>query len=542
MQTIPDSLRIISNIRNTITVNAIINGIRHIPLIGKHIPETIYRVRVIKIIALIISVQIELAKAFLGKLGIFAVLLLISIPIGSIGYSSSTVFLYVFTVSSLILTFFTNVFHITAEAKYAVIYLGMDAKKYILSILFYHGFTTFTAYLLFGIPAALLAEVPWYFAVFIPFAGLGLLFIRTGLMMYFYSLKISAGRRVNKKGVPFSIAGNTWLNILLQLLLFFGGSVGALWVVNYDIHWIWDAAVVLFSLLTIPGLLLVRKFPYGLYRTAMFAEEEHNEITLNKQQNEVRRTKELKFGNAEAKSDKTGFAYLNDLFIKRHGKVLYGRMIGTIIGTTVLITLLSVYLHFELDRFGSPEQSTLRYVFSKHPGIFVFFLFTINSTASFARVLYANCDSALLNYAFYKTPRSLLSMFIIRCKSAVLLNLAPAAMAAVFAIVTLILTGGRDYPLQYFFTLLEIFIALVLFCVRHMLLYYILQPYNSDFMIKSHVYNTLSFFSGVFYTVLVFIPVNAMFFCAAGVIIGVPFVILAGLLVRKFAPRTFRIR
>ena len=67
MQTILDSLRIVLSIRNTITVNALINGIRHIPIIGKHIPETIYRVRAVKIIALIVSIQIELLRAFFGK-------------------------------------------------------------------------------------------------------------------------------------------------------------------------------------------------------------------------------------------------------------------------------------------------------------------------------------------------------------------------------------------------------------------------------------------------------------------------------------------
>ncbi|MBR3039141.1 MAG: hypothetical protein IKI20_00585 [Lachnospiraceae bacterium] len=543
MQTILDSLRIVLSIRNTITVNAIINGIRHIPIIGKHIPETVYRVRVIKIISLIISIHIELFKAFFGKLGIFAGLLLFALPIGKIGeYSSSTIFLYGFTVFSLIFFFLTNVFDITAEAKYAVFYLGMDAKKYILSILFYRGFNTLAGYLLFGIPAALLAGVAWYFAILIPFAGVGLLVGKTGLMMYFYSLKISSGRNVNRKGVPSSIAGNTWFNILMFFILFFGGAIGALWVIDLNLYLIGEVFVALFALLLIPGFFLIRKAPYGLYRTALFAEDERRQVTQVKQKEEMAHTKELRLGNAEATSDKNGFEFLNDLFIKRHAKVLLGRLIGACIGTAASIALLSVYLHYELDRFEFPKQSTLRYVFTKHPGIFVHLLFILNSTESFARAMFANCDSALLNYGFYKTPKALLRMFTIRCKSAIKLNCIPAIMMTVFAMVTIILTGGEDFFLQCLFTALLIFIAVILFSVRYMTMYYLMQPYNGDFMVKNHVYTFFNLFSGFFTIVLIFIPVNAMILTAVLVVIAVPYVLVSGLLVRKFAPKTFRVK
>ena len=136
MRTILNSLRIILSIRNTININAILNGIRHLPIIGKHIPERIYGVRAIKIITLFFSLQIEIIKAFFGKLGMFALLALISFPIGSyFEGTSSTAFLYGLVILSLFIAMFSNVFAITAEAKYAVFHLGMDAKKYILAIL-----------------------------------------------------------------------------------------------------------------------------------------------------------------------------------------------------------------------------------------------------------------------------------------------------------------------------------------------------------------------------------------------------------------------
>ena len=58
------TLGIILSVENTININSILDAIRHLPLIGKHISEKIYGIRVLKILALILSVNIEIIKAF----------------------------------------------------------------------------------------------------------------------------------------------------------------------------------------------------------------------------------------------------------------------------------------------------------------------------------------------------------------------------------------------------------------------------------------------------------------------------------------------
>lgn len=543
MRTILNSLRIILSIRNTININSILNGIRHIPFIGKHISERIYGVRAIKIITLIVSLHIEIIKAFFGKFAIFALLSFVAFPIGDYYDGvSSTAYLYGFAVLSLFIMSFNNVFAITAEAKYAVFHLGMDAKKYILAILTYQSFNTFAGYVFFGIPSALILKVPWFLALLIPVAGVGLHFARCGFMMLSYSLKQKAGRIASKKGVPASIGGNTWLTALFDFALFFGSIAGAFWVIGLNLHLIGEIAVIVYALLLIPGFFLIRKFPYGLYRTALFAEDERRKITEVKQKNEIIKTKELRFENVQASSSRKGFEYLNDLFIKRHAKVLLGRLIGAGVGTAVTITLLCIYLYYELSRFDSPTESTLRYIFTWHPGLFVFLLFILNSTESFAHALFANCDSALLNFGFYKTPEALLRMFTIRCKSAVKLNCIPAVLMTVFATVTILITGGEDFFLQCLFTALVILLSVILFSVRHMTLYYLMQPYNGDFMVKNHVYTFFNVFAGLFYTVLIIIPMDSLILTGILTVLTVPYIPVSRMLVRKFAPRTFRVK
>ena len=133
-------------------------------------------------------------------------------------------------------------------------------------------------------------------------------------------------------------------------------------------------------------------------------------------------------------------------------------------------------------------------------------------------------------------------MFTIRCKSAVKLNCIPAVMMAVFALVTILLTGGKDFLLQCLFTALVIFISVILFSVRHMTLYYLMQPYNGDYMVKNHVYTFFNVLSGFFYFALIFIPMDALILTVILLVITVPYVLVSRLLIRKFGPKTFRVK
>ena len=59
MQKTLNTLRIILSIENTVNINEILNAIRHIPFIGKYIPEKIYGLWIIKFLATVMSVISE---------------------------------------------------------------------------------------------------------------------------------------------------------------------------------------------------------------------------------------------------------------------------------------------------------------------------------------------------------------------------------------------------------------------------------------------------------------------------------------------------
>ena len=388
MRTTLDSLRIILSLKNTVNINSILHGLRSLPIIGKYISEKIYSIRFIKIIAFIISIQKEILKAFLGKLGIVLFLALVSVPVSTFtNHTAATTFLYGFVYFTLIFAFFHNIFGSTVEGNYAVLMMGMDPKKYVLARLLYKTASILIGYTLFAIPAAVIVKVPCYIALLLPISAAGYTMGRLGLQMLYFSARQSGN------GIPVSIEGNTAIITILVLIIIFGGAAVSPWVIYYDMLIVCEIAVAIGVIAAPVGLFLIRKFPYGLYRTALYAEHTKTEISKDKCKKANRGYKEFKISeiktNDKVESRSKGFKYLNDLFLKRHGSVLYGRMMMTIAIGAVLITLASIFLHYEIKESELPSQSTLRFLFSRHPGIFLFMLFVINSGRNSRKFLWS---------------------------------------------------------------------------------------------------------------------------------------------------------
>ncbi len=543
MRMILNTFRITLSLRNTINVNCILDGIRHLPFFGKYISERIYSIRVLKILALIFSVISEIFKEFFGKLSIFIILFFGSGAFGSLNeFSQKTVFLYGFLLYSILNSLLSNLFRASTEGEYGVLMMGMDAKEFIHARLFYKCLNILVGYTFFGIPAAFFSGVPWYISLLIPVSGVGFKIITLGLQMSSYAWKQSRGRKMSRKGVPVSIEGSSGLKIFLICLVIIGGPVSALPVVYYDLYLMNYCLVALSVLLAVPGFLLIRRFPYGLYRTALAAEQKRGEIVKKELKGQGKKKEVAISERGEAGKGKTGYRFLNDLFFKRHSGIFAGRLIGVCIGTALTIALCSVFLYFELTRLDDISQSVLRYIFSIHPGLFTPIILFINSGDYMAHAMYANCDSALLNFGFYKTPASMLTMYRLRIMSVIKINLIPAVMMAVFAVVVLILTGGEEYPFQCLFTVLQIGVALVFVSMRNMAMYYLLQPYASDFMIKSKIYWLFSFLIVSILIILVFFKIPAYIFTALGIFVTGLYALIAHILIKKFGHRTFRVK
>ena len=544
MRTILNSLRIILSIRNTISVNEIIHGIRSIPIIGKYIPETIYDVKIIKIIALILSVSGEILKAFFLKLALFVVLFFASGVVSSYDdFSQKGVFLYGFLYVSLAGAFVYNVFKNTPEADYAVFHLGMDAKKFVTARFFYDSFNVVLGYAVFGIPLALLSRVDWYLALLLPLAGVGFKAVPLGIEMSVYAAKQARGKKKNRKGVPVSVEGNVIVNSLVMSFVIVAGLILGGWLTYKGLFMPVTIIYVLTALAVFPGILLMKKFPFGLYKTALYAEKTRSELVKEDAKKQRNGNVKVVINEAEGSRSKAkGYRYLNELFMKRHQKIFWKREIIAIISVLGTIALMSLFFRFEMSELDDGTESIVRFLFSKHPGLFIFALFILNTGAYMSHAMFASCDSSMLVYGFYRTPDALRKMFRLRVMSVTKFNLIPAVLMAVFCIVTLAVSGGERFFGEYLFTTLTLIVFTAYFSIRNVTIFYLLQPYASDFAIKSKLFLYLNFILGTVCFIIIFIGMPSWFTCLFGLVITGAYFLIADKLVYKFAPKTFRIK
>ncbi len=544
MRKILNALRITLSLRNTININEILHGIRSLPFFGKYISERIYGIRVFKILAMIVSVNVEIFKAFFAKAALFAFLFFASGAISSYGeFSHKTVYLYGFLVLCLTASFVFSVFGISQETEYGVFLMGMDAKNYVMARLVYKCLSVVAGYAIFGISTAILSGVNWYLALLIPIAGVGFKVLPLGLEMAIYSAKQSAGKQFGRKGLPISVSGSSGLIAIIITVLLFGGMIATPFVAKKDPFPVLALIFCAVAAATFPGILLIKRFPYGLYRTALFAEKARSAVTKKEEYKRNHGYKRASIdNNTELKTRSKGYNYLNEIFEKRHKKVLLGRLIWTIVGTGIVIGIASYFLHLELKNCEDFGDSITRYIFTFHPGLFTLILLFINSGSNMSHAMFSSCDSSLLMYGFYKKPDALRKMFRIRIVSVVKYNFIPALMMSVFGVVAIALTGGEEYPMQYFFTVLMIMVSVIFFSMRHLAIYYLLQPYTSDFLVKSKLYFFLSFLIFLICFVLIFIKVSAMVLSGIWAVITIGYFILADILIYRFGPRTFRVK
>jgi hypothetical protein len=133
-------------------------------------------------------------------------------------------------------------------------------------------------------------------------------------------------------------------------------------------------------------------------------------------------------------------------------------------------------------------------------------------------------------------------MFRLRIMSVTKFNLIPAVLMAVFCIVTLAVSGGERFFGEYLFTTLTLIVFTAYFSIRNVTIFYLLQPYASDFAIKSKLFLYLNFILGTVFFILIFIKMPSWLTCVFGILITGAYFFIADTLVYKFAPKTFRIK
>ncbi len=523
------TLRLSFSLKNTYRVNSIIYALKQIPLVKKLIPAKAYQSRGLKMFANVLFWIWEVVSVFFWKLVYF--LLMFLLPLEVLGLREGTeasAFLHLLLFLSAIGAFLnTYMFDPSKDKYYAMILLGMNAKEYTLVNYFYEivrllsGFTVFG--LLFGLPAGLKLWECLLIPLFV--AGVKLIYAAAELMCY------EKGRKVVRDN-----SQNVMRLILAAVLLLVAYGLPALGIMISE-----TVSIGIMGVTILAGVLSLRKIITFTEYRAMYKEILFGAMIFldPNVQKELQKKQDQKKISADTNifSNKKGFEYLNELFIKRHRKILWTSAIRiAVIAAIVFVGLTVVVIAIPEER---ADLNKLVMTFLPY---FVFIMYAMNRGTGFTRALFVNCDHSLLTYSFYKQPKLILKLFRIRLKEIIKVNLLPAGVVGGGLALLLFASGGTDNPMNYGIIIVSVLCMSIFFSVHYLTLYYLLQPYNAGTEIKSGTYQIIMAVTYIACYVMMQLRLPTFAFGLATIGFCILYSAVACLLVYRVAPKTFRIR
>lgn len=524
------TLRLSFFLKNTYRVNSILYSIKQIPFLKKIIPNTVYQIKGFKVFANVLSVLWEVISAFAGKMLYFLTMLVGALSLYELPENKeSQMFLHLLVFLSVIGAFInTYMFNPTKDKYYAMMLLGMDAREYTLINYFYSIIKILLAFGFFGFLFGYSLGISVWQIVLIPFFVAGIKLIFDAYSLWFYE-KNGTAKNENKQSI-FS-----WICIAVLFASAYGLPLIGIILPE-------EVSVIVMCVVVIGGLLCIRKIlTFKNYRAMS---KELLTDTLNIQMDksaQVKLQQERSYKNISADtgitSNKKGFEYLNELFIKRHRKILWQSVIKI---TAVSLALFAGVL---ILFFIKPEaKEIVNGMLMTYLPYFVFIMYLINRGTGFTSALFVNCDHSLLTYSFYKQPKFILKLFQIRLREIIKINLLPANVIGSGLVVLLYASGGTANLLNYAVLFVSVVSLSIFFSVHYLTLYYLLQPYNAGTELKSGTYRVIM---GLTYFIcygMIQIEMSTLVFGIMTIVFCVLYCIIASILVYKFAPKTFKIR
>lgn len=519
------TLRISFSLRNTYRVNGILYSLKQIPLLKKILPQTLYKVKGLKIFANVLSAIWEVVSIFIGKF-LYFITMIFGIGILYKKTPVDQTYLHIL----LLLTFIgawmnTNLFNPTRDKYYAMILMRMNAREYTLVNYMYTIIKVIIGFMPFSILFGLQKGIPLWLCLLIPFSVAGVKMAVAASSLWDYE----------KRGLVYNenkLRKYLWVMIGLVLIATYG--LPAIGIVFPSI-----VSIVLFLVFIPAGCV-------GLWKILNFqGYREINQQLLAQLNNQMDSAKQAVKKSTEKTistdtsitSKRKGFEYLNELFIKRHQKILWKatKKITFVCTVLVCVGLLVLYLAPEAkDKVNKLILNWLPY--------FTFIMYAINRGTGFTRALFMNCDHSLLTYSFYKQPGFILKLFRIRLREIMKINVVPALVIGAGLPLLLYASGGTDNPLNYIVLFVSILSMSLFFSIHYLTIYYLLQPYNAGSEMKSGTYQIIMSVTYFVCFVMMQVQMPILVFGIACIIFCILYSIVACILVYRLASKTFRLR
>ena len=501
-----NSFLISFSLKNTYRVNGILYSIKQIPLIGRIIPSSLYSVSGLKVLANVISAIWEVISIFAGKAIYLSIMFFgVQSVFENVQISHSAIFLHALFFLTIVGALMnTYMFNPSNDKYYAMILMRMDAKKYTLTNYGYAILKVIVGFIPFTILFGSLLSLPLWLCAILPFFIAGMKLIAAAIYLIIVLLFVAAF------GLP--AAG-----IALPEIVFIIAVAAAI----------------------VAGVLSCVKIAgFGEYRQMYHKILVNAKSQVQSKQTAVRdRSRKFISADTNIKSSRKGFEYFNDLFIKRHQRILWKSTLKltAVCICLVLAAIAAVYMLPEIHA----DVNSLLMVYLPY---FVFIMYAINRGIGFTQALFMNCDHSMLTYSFYKQPKSILKLFVIRLREIIKINLPPAVVIGIGLSALLFVSGGTDNPLNYAVFVVSIIALSIFFSVHHLTMYYLLQPYNAGIEMKSGTYKVVSLVTYFVCFAFMQMRLPTFTFGITAICFCVLYCIVASLLIYKLAPQTFRLR
>lgn len=519
------TLRISLSLRNTYRVNSILYSLKQIPLIKKLLPSSLYGIWGFKIFANIISVIGEIISAFLGKLFYFLLMIFLVVKLMNTTAQGDLFVHIIFFLSIIGSIMNTFLFNPSKDKYYGIILMRMNARSYSLVNYGYSLLKLLAGFSVFGLLFGRLVGLPVWTCLMIPLFVVGLKLTVAAYNLYDYEKK---GNTINESK-PEKII---WIATLILLGAAYGLPVMGIIMPRW----------LMVSLMGIPiltGSISVRKiYNFRFYRecyqqlfeSALF----HKNVVVNfvREQNN-----KLISEDVTITSKRKGFEYFNELFIKRHHKLLWKSSKRLALISLGLILLAMLLFH----QFPEILNDVNSFILSRLPW-FVFIMYGINRGTSFTKVLFMNCDHSLLSYSFYKQPKFVLKLFCIRLREIMKINLLPAIIISTGMALLLFVSGGTEDVLNYVVLVVSIPMLSMFFSVHYLTVYYLLQPYNAGTEMKSPIYQIVITSTYVVCFNIMKLKISTLMFGAMTILFCLLYCLVAFVIVYRIAPKTFKLR
>jgi len=519
------TLRTTFSLKNTYRVNSILYAIKQMPVLKKLLPDALYGVRGLKVFANILSVLWEIIAAFGGKLLYMLLMIVVAASLYP-GGGSGRLFLHIFVCLTVIGSFVnTYMFNPTRDKYYALALLRMDARAYVLVNYGYEILKVLAGFLIFGFIFGLGVGISWWECLLMPFFVAGIKLCVAAYALWDYE-RTGVATNENKLGRLL------WVTVFVLLAAAYG--LPALKIMLPE-----AASVALMAVCTAAGLVSVHKILafkcYGEVYQQLLAQMMNQMDTAKT----IVRTQSQKIISADTgiTSSRRGFEYLNELFVKRHRKILWksARKIAAVSTCLILGVLLLFYIRPVVkENVNGLLMGSLPY--------FVFIMYAINRGTGFTNALFMNCDHSMLTYAFYKQPDFVLELFKIRLREIMKVNLLPALVIGGGLAVLLYASGGTDNPVNYAVLFVSVICMSIFFSVHYLTVYYLLQPYNAGTEIKSGTYRVVMYVTYFFCFFFMKVKMPTFVFGIMTIVFCALYCIVACVLVYRLAPKTFRLR